>query len=229
MLELLTEAAGGIRLSPAEAEQVVAWLGLRDLDSAAKALPADSAAVAELRALFEWLDAYGLADRVEFDASVVRGLAYYTGVVFEAFDAARRLRSICGGGRYDRLLETLGGRPLPATGFGFGDAVIAELLAEKKLLPELARDLDAVVVALAEDAGSAEAAAAIRLARQLRGAGESVELVLEEPRLKRALARADRAGAARIYWIGADELRSGRAKVRDLRSGDQSEVEIPAA
>ena len=81
-------------------------------------------------------------DRVEFDASIVRGLAYYTGVVFEAFDADRKLRAICGGGRYDKLLETLGGPSIPAVGFGFGDAVcvpVVEWIARNYLLPELMR------------------------------------------------------------------------------------------
>ena len=78
----------------------------------------------------------------------MRGLAYYTGVVFEAFDAGRTLRAICGGGRYDGLLDALGGPPLPAVGFGFGDVVIQELLADLGLLPELPRRIDAVVFAL---------------------------------------------------------------------------------
>ena len=69
--------------------------------------------------------------------------AYYTGIVFEAFDSDRKLRAICGGGRYDRLLEALGGPAIPAVGFGFGDAVILELLAEKQRVPELPRRIDA--------------------------------------------------------------------------------------
>jgi histidyl-tRNA synthetase len=166
-----------------------------------------------------------VADRVVFDASVVRGLAYYTGIVFEAFDAAGELRAICGGGRYDRLLETLGGGALPAAGFGFGDAVIVELLAARKLLPELRRELDAVVFAF----GDAERGAAIALAGRLRAEGASVELVLGGMRLKRALAEADRSGARRIYLVGPDEVARGRALVRDLASGEQAERALPPA
>eukprot|EP00913_Durusdinium_trenchii_P010831 g10160.t1 len=90
----------------------------------------------------------GFGDWLIFDASVVRGLAYYTGVVFEGFDRAGVLRAICGGGRYDRLL-TLYGSPVevPCAGFGFGDCVIAELLKEKKVQPELPHMVDFVVVA----------------------------------------------------------------------------------
>ncbi len=223
--ELLTDPAGPVRLPRADAGFVLDWLALRDLEEAARQAPAGSRGHEELRELLELLACYGVADRVVFDASVVRGLAYYTGIVFEAFDAAGELRAICGGGRYDRLLETLGGSALPAVGFGFGDAVIAELLAARKLLPDLRRELDAVVFAF----GEGERGAAIALAARLRAEGASVELVLGGIRLKRALAEADRSGARRIYLVGPDEVARGVARVRDLASGEQGEQELPAA
>jgi histidyl-tRNA synthetase len=223
VVELLRDPAGEIRLPAAEARQVVDWLALRDLEAAASETGRDSRALAELTRLFELLEAYGVAERVEFDASIVRGLAYYTGVVFEAFDADRKLRALCGGGRYDRLLEALGGPGIPAVGFGFGDAVVQELLAEKGLLPELPRQLDAVVYAF----GESERPAAIRLASQLRRDGQHVELVLGDAKPKRALADADRAGARRIYLIGPDELARGETSVRDLTSGEQTREALP--
>jgi histidyl-tRNA synthetase len=223
VLDLLVDPAGEVRLPRADAEQVVAWLELRDLEAAAEGLPGDSPALADLRELFGWLDGYGLADRVEFDCSVVRGLAYYTGIVFEAFDAAQQLRSLCGGGRYDGLLETLGGPAIPAVGFGFGDVVVLELLSELGRLPSAGRDLDAVVFAF----GDAERPQALRLARALRASGLSVELGLAGGRLKRALADADRAGARRIYLLGPDEVKRGVALVRDLQTGEQSDHPLP--
>jgi histidyl-tRNA synthetase len=221
--ELLADAAGPVGLGRPEAREVVAMLQVADLEEAARHAPPGAASVADLRRLFELLDAYGLADRVAFDASVVRGLAYYTGVVFEAQDALGKLRAICGGGRYDRLLSTLGGRDLPAVGFGFGDAVIMELLADRGLLPALPRRLDAVV----HPFGEAERPAAIRLATALRARGESVELVLGDVKLRRALADADRAGAARIYWIGPEERSRGVARVRELGSGQERDETLP--
>jgi len=161
---------------------------------------------------------------VVFDASVVRGLAYYTGIVFEVFDARGKLRSICGGGRYDRLLQSLGGTAVPAVGFGFGDSVIMELLADRERLPEIPRRLDAVVYAFGEE----ERPAAIRLATRLREEGQSVELVLRPVRLRRALQDADRIGAARIYMVGSDELARGVAKVRDLSSGEERDEPLPS-
>jgi histidyl-tRNA synthetase len=217
VIEQLCEPAGVVQLSPEEARDVVALLGTRSLDDATAAAPPGSPAIADLRHLFELLDAYGIAQFVDFDASVVRGLAYYTGIVFEAYDAERKLRAVCGGGRYDRLLEALGGPSIPAVGFGFGDVVIAELLADHGLLPALPRELDDVVCAL----GEAQRAAAIRVAERLRAEGRAVELVLGESRPKRVLADADKAGARSVWLLGPDEAARGVVKVRDLATGTE--------
>ena len=221
-MDLLCDSSGELGLDHSAARDVVQLLSLEELDEAARHLPAESKALADLRRYFELLEAYGVRDRVRFDASVVRGLAYYTGIVFEAFDREGELRSICGGGRYDRLAETLGGRPLPAVGFGFGDSVIMELLGDRDRLPDLPRPVDDVVFAL----GEAQRAAAIRVAERLRASERSVELVLGGGRLKRAMADADRLGAERIWLLGPEEVERGRATVRELRSGNESEEPI---
>jgi histidyl-tRNA synthetase len=221
--DLLVEPQGAVRLDTAGADFVVDWLSLRDFDDAAKHAPNDSPAAAEVTRLFELLDAYGLSDRVVFDASIVRGLAYYTGIVFEGFDAGRSLRAICGGGRYNRLLETLGGPATPAAGFGFGDIVISELLADQGALPDCGRELSAVVFPFSD----AERAAAVRVASALRARDESVELILGHPKLKRVLADADKSGARRLYLIGPDELARGEVLIRDLTSGEQTSEPIP--
>jgi histidyl-tRNA synthetase len=223
VIEQLTETAGTLQLTRSEAESVVALLEARGLDDAAHLAGSESRALVQLRRLFELLGAYGVADRVAFDASVVRGLAYYTGVVFEAFDAAGELRAVCGGGRYDRLLETLGGKPMPAVGFGFGDAVIAELLAERGRLPQPARALDAVVFPL----GDEERPAAVRLARALRREGKSVELVLGTLKPKRVFADANKAGARHVYVIGPEERARGVVRIKDLATEEQRDEPLP--
>ena len=222
VVALLVDPAGGVRLDAGAAREVVARLEVRGLDEAARFVADDSPALAELRRLFDLLDAYGLADRAVFDASVVRGLAYYTGVVFEAFDTGGKLRALCGGGRYDRLLETLGGKPLPAAGFGFGDVVLGELLAELGRTPELPRTVDAFVYPL----GEAQREAAVRLASRLRAEGRAVELVLADVKPKRAFADADKAGAREVWMIGPDERERGVAQVRDLATGEQRETPL---
>jgi histidyl-tRNA synthetase len=215
----LTDEDGAVELSPGEAEKVLEVLAARSLDEAARHAATDSPAIAELRRLYDLLDAYGIADAVPFDASVVRGLAYYTGVVFEAFDAGGNLRAIAGGGRYDRLAETLGGKPVPAVGFGFGDVVIGELLTDEGLWPDLRREIDDVVFAF----GPEEQPDAIRVAQRLRTAGRRVELTIGRAKLKRVLGDANDAGADRVYLIGEEERSRGVVKVRDLARREEHE------
>ena len=197
-------------------------LGLSDLDSLAAALGEGSGAVAELATLFDLIDSYGIADWVTFDASVVRGLAYYTGPVFEAHDRGGKLRAICGGGRYDRLLSSLGGNDMPATGFGFGDMVIMELLNENGLVPDLPSGNQDIVIAINEDLRSA----AMSVATKLRESGRSVDLVLEDKRMKWAFRHAERTGAQRLVMVMPDEWAAGNVRIKELESGEESDVAV---
>ncbi|KAG0562408.1 hypothetical protein M758_9G147800 [Ceratodon purpureus] len=120
---------------PSEAiDGILKALTLQSFDDLEALIGAESGAVGELKQLFALAEGYGIQDWLQFDASVVRGLAYYTGTVFEGFDKDRKLRAICGGGRYDRLLSTYGGLDTPACGFGFGDAVIVEVRKQLHVL-----------------------------------------------------------------------------------------------
>ena len=222
VVDMLVDKAGAIGLEPSAARDVVQMLSISKLDDAIGAAPKASKAARELQRLWRLLEAYGIEDRIVFDASVVRGLAYYTGVVFEAFDSDGDLRSICGGGRYDGLTSTLGGQSIPAVGFGFGDVVIAELLSDKDCLPAVPRVLDAVVYAFEE----VQRPSAIEVAGRLRAAGHRVELVLGSPKLKRVIADADRNGAKQLFMLGPDELARGVVKRRDLGTGVESEEPI---
>jgi len=203
-------------------DSIIETLSLRSIDDLAGILGEDHEAVQDLRGLFALAEAYGFADWLQFDASVVRGLAYYTGTVFEAFDRGATLRAICGGGRYDRLLSTFGGKDQPACGFGFGDVVIVELLKDKGLLPELTPGIDDVVFAFNEDLRPA----AISVATRLRAAGRSVDLVLEKKKAKWAFKHADRAGAQRMLMLAPREWEQGLVTVKDLATGDQSAIPL---
>ncbi len=209
-------------LDAATIASVIATLELRSLDDLARALGDDHPAVAELRRLWVLADGYGLGDWLVFDASIVRGLAYYTGIVFEAFDRGATLRAICGGGRYDHLLSTFGGDDLPACGFGFGDVVILELLADRGRLPTLGAGIDDVVFAFDDKLRST----AMDIAQRLRQAGRAVDLVLEPRKLKWAFKHADRAGARRTVLIAPHEWAQGKVRVRDLRSGAERDVPV---
>src|SRR5690349_2215983 len=137
---LLTEA---LRADPARVRPVLEFMsGLRH---GARELR-ESAAAEPLNECVRRLGAMGLGPFVEVDFTIVRGLAYYTGIVFELFDQGRSLRAICGGGRYDRLLDDLAGVDLPCVGFGMGDVVLRELLQEHGVNHQASRRLDAFVV-----------------------------------------------------------------------------------
>ena len=139
--------------------------------------PALQTSVIHLEEVVTLLDAMGLADFVEIDLGVVRGLAYYTGTVFEIFDAGRTLRAICGGGRYDNLLDAVGGVEMPAVGFGMGDVVLGELLKDKGLAPSDAASIDVFLAFITQD----DLPHVLSLAHQLRDAGLRVEYALEPP------------------------------------------------
>ena len=195
-------------------------LGITDLESLSSALSSDSEALIELQSLFSLCDSYGISDWVSFDASVVRGLAYYTGPVFEAHDRAGNLRAICGGGRYDKLIGTLGGNDLPATGFGFGDMVVMELLADKGLLPELSTGVSDVVFGM----GTELRGAAMQVAAKLRSGGRTVDLVLEDKKMKWVFKHAERCGATRLVMVMPDEWAEGKVRIKDLDTGEESTV-----
>ena len=207
-------------LSSDSISTILSVLGITDLDSLSSALNSDSEALIELQSLFSLCESYGISDWVSFDASVVRGLAYYTGPVFEAHDRAGNLRAICGGGRYDKLIGTLGGNDLPATGFGFGDMVVMELLADKGLLPELSNGVDDVVFGMGRELRGA----AMQVAAKLRSAGRTVDLVLEDKKMKWVFKHAERCGTTRLVMVMPDEWAEGKVRIKNLDSGEESTV-----
>ncbi len=168
------------------------------------------------------LDALGLGDFVQFDLGIVRGLAYYTGIVFEIFDRERSLRAICGGGRYDRLLELVGGEPLPAVGFGMGDVVLAELLEEKGLRREYRASIDAFVIA----ASPKEHHLALEVAAALRARGHDVSYALRSHTVRKQFKMAASAGAVAAIVLGPREVEEGMVGVRDMRSGEERSVAL---
>jgi histidyl-tRNA synthetase len=177
-----------------------------------------------LRRYLEHTESLGVREWVKLDLSIVRGLAYYTGIVFELFDAKGELRAICGGGRYDTLLESLGGVSLPALGFGMGDVVLGELLKSRGRMPVAEAAVD-VWVAYG-DAGSVEDA--MRVATRLRARGRSVEYALGKQKLARQLKAAHSARARETVVIATPELSSGEAMVRKLDEKGERKVLLDA-
>jgi histidyl-tRNA synthetase len=183
-----------------------------------------ASAANELRRFFDSADALGLADYVAFDAGLVRGLAYYTGIVFELWDRTGELRAICGGGRYDNLLATLGGVDLPALGFGMGDVVLAELLRRRDLVPARGSAIDDYVAYIGEELRPL----ALRVTRALRENGRRASFDYGARGLGRQLKAANQAGAPRAIVLGPDEVEQGTARIRDMESGAERVVSLEA-
>src|SRR5215218_7004822 len=212
-------------LSAEQADAVVAIFAHRDFDAVRAAYGETEGVAPEIErmaAYFGHLRAMGLGGFARFDLSIVRGLAYYTGIVFELFDARGELRAICGGGRYDNLLKQVAGVDLPALGFGMGDVVLRELLADRGLLPSAAQAVDYYLVAVTPD----ERDALLALAHGLREAGWSVEYGLRHQGVGKQFKNASALGARRVVTLGPDEVAQGVAAVKDMESGEERRVAI---
>jgi histidyl-tRNA synthetase len=164
------------------------------------------AILAELRRYFGYLDGLDVLDWVTIDLKIVRGLAYYTGIVFELFDAKGELRAICGGGRYDTLLQSLGGTDLPALGFGMGDVVLAEVLRDRGLLPSKTEGPQVWVVGETVDMRPHVRRAATALRRN----AVSVEYALRDQPFMKEIKSAKSAGAQWILTLNDPASHSAR-------------------
>jgi histidyl-tRNA synthetase len=228
-------------LDPALTERVLGFLGIRSL-AELEALPVGTGAqeraqppvdgapgvrerwlarLADWRKLLQGLEAMGLAEFIRVDLGVVRGLAYYTGFVFEAFDRKGELRALAGGGRYDDLVGKLGGQELPAVGFAIGDMTFSLLLEQRGLLPPLIQAPDVYCVI----GGATERTAAFADIQALRADGHRVDYPLRDIAFGKQLKAAVESGARLALIYGSDELARGVVKVRDLR--ERSEWDVP--
>jgi histidyl-tRNA synthetase len=225
-------------LDPALKERILGLLTIRSLpaleeavasfgrEAAARGLSGEAgrleARLADWRRLLDGIGAMGLAPFVEVDLGVVRGLAYYTGFVFEAFDRKGDLRALAGGGRYDDLVEKLGGPALPAAGFAIGDMTFGLLLEQRGLSPRLVRAPDVYCVI----GGPAERRTAFGGISALRASGFSVEYPFRETAFGRQFKAAAESGARAALIYGSDELARGVAKLRDMTARTETEVPL---
>ena len=212
-------------LEPAQREgleRILAWQRLEDIDPQERATPEVQAAVDGLRRLFEMLAGYGIAEWCRFDIGIVRGLAYYTGPVWEVHDQKGEFRAIFGGGRYDRLLGELGGKPMPACGFGCGDVVLGLLLEERGLRPEADRPAE-FFVASATDFHWPDVLAVVR---HLRSRNRPTQFDLKGGTLKRQMKKAAEAGARFVVIVAGDFAKTRRLILRDMASGEQRDIAL---
>ena len=223
---VLLERLRASGLAPAVAERVLDGAAL-DRDALRAAHVGDDVvveALARVDRYFELASAHGIAEWMRFDLSIVRGLAYYTGIVFELFDKKGEFRAICGGGRYDALLKDLGGVDLPALGFGMGDVVLGELLRARGRMPANSASPD-FWVAFTDPA---QFTAAVAVASRLRRSGASVEYALREQALARQLKSAATVGAPRVIIVGSISEPANAIMVKSMVDGSQQSTTLEA-
>jgi histidyl-tRNA synthetase len=170
--------------------------------------------------------AFGVADYVVYDASIVRGLDYYTGPVFEAYDRRRKLRAIFGGGRYDNLVADVGGDRITGVGFAMGDVVIEVLLDRLGKRPDLASSPSRVLVTLFDDDLYDQTLA---LAARFRQAGINAEQYLEATKLGKQIRHADRKGIPYVAILGPEEVARDQVVLKQLASGEQQSLSFELA
>ena len=174
----------------------------------------------EWEALLESLDAMELKPFVRIDLGIVRGLAYYTGFVFEAFERSGETRSLAGGGRYDDLIKRLGYMEIPAVGFGMGDVTLTDALEARNLLPDFTQSPEIYVVI----GGEAERITALGDIALLRKQRFRVEYPLKFSNIGKQLKSAGQSGARLALIYGSDELQKKSVKIRDLDSREEELV-----
>jgi histidyl-tRNA synthetase len=184
-------------------------------------------ATAELQAILDNLAARGLSAYIKIDYHVIRGLAYYTGVVFEAFDRKGEFRAIAGGGRYDNLVKLISGGKvdLPALGFGMGDVVLLELLKARALLPQFDAALDGFC--LIED--ETLRAASLKLIQDLRAGGLVVDYSLTPTKSDKQFKRAQELKAANTVKVERNAAGELVAKVKNLKTRQETVVPLNEA
>jgi len=208
----------------ARRQKIIALMNIESLENLKDIAGTDenaNKAIDELKQLFKYLDVMGIADLCRFDITIVRGLAYYTGIVFEIYDKGGELRAICGGGRYDNLLADFGGQKISATGCGMGDCVLEIILEEKGIFKNLsnANGID-YFVAFAEDSLQSEV---LKLTAKLRRAGFKTDFSYKGGSLGKQLKQASALNAAKCVIIG-QEYKSGQLVVKNMADGSQQNI-----
>ncbi|MCX8173865.1 MAG: histidine--tRNA ligase [Thermoplasmata archaeon] len=194
----------------------------RDVQEMTPGFSAALHAAEKLEKLSSYLKLYEVENYCALDLGLVRGLSYYTGIVFECFDKQGAFRAIFGGGRYDNLIELFGDMKIPAVGFAIGDAVVEQVLRKSgKWYPEKL-ETDFFVAFTNQDFYPL----AVRIAKMLRNQGFSVEIDLLKRNLEKQFKYADRVGARRVIIIGDEELKEGKVRIKNMETGEQETMDL---
>ncbi len=202
-----------------KAKEILEIIGVKgnfnDIEKRVSSIIVSDPRIEILAHLQDFLRAYDYGEFI-FDFSIVRGLAYYTGIVFEAHDKKGEFRAILGGGRYDNVVELFGGEKIPAVGFGMGDAVLELLLKREGLWPKYVESVDYFIAIQGENREYA-----LKVLTELRKMGYTADIDLTGKGLSSQLRYADKIGAKYILIIGDEEIKTGTLKLKNMQTGEQ--------
>ena len=182
----------------------------------------DTNGVSDLIYLIKLVEDAGYKNYMEFDISIVRGLSYYTGPVFEVNSIKKQHRALCGGGRYNSLLSSFAKEAVPAVGFGFGDVVILDILKDLDKLPELNREIDYTIIPY----DISQIGIALKIASKLRNNNYSVDCNFSMKKIKKSLQSANETGAKNAILLFPEELSEEKIVIRDLYLHEQKSLKI---
>lgn len=219
--EELSKMLEEMRMTTKQVGQLNEYLSKSDLEELRENLK-NTEGIEELQHLMKLMETAGYKNYLQFDISIVRGLSYYTGAVFEVNSPEKQHRAICGGGRYDSLLSTYGGETVPAVGFGFGDVVVLDVLKELERFPELPRKLDYTIIPFANE----QIGTALKIAGELRLQGSTVDCNFSMKKMKKMMQQAHESGAAKAILLFPDELSNDKVVIRDMQLHEQKPVRI---
>ena len=219
--EALSKMLEEMRMTTKQVGQLNEYLSKSDLEELRENLK-NTEGIEELQHLMKLMETAGYKNYLQFDISIVRGLSYYTGAVFEVNSPEKQHRAICGGGRYDSLLSTYGGETVPAVGFGFGDVVVLDVLKELERFPKLPRKLDYTIIPFANE----QIGTALKIAAELRLQGSTVDCNFSMKKMKKMMQQAHESGAAKAILLFPDELSDDKVVIRDMQLHEQKPVRI---
>jgi histidyl-tRNA synthetase len=219
--QMLNKKVAGAKI----ADKIQEFMEIKVISDIGKIVEPDdkiNEAVDKIAVLFDWLKRMGVVEYCQFDPGIVRGLAYYTDIVYEIYDKRGELRAIGGGGRYDDLLKQFGGPAIPATGFGMGDCVLGLMLEERGLLKPKPTGIDYFIACVEPEQTQQDA---VKIAAELRTKGYSADFSYKSVSLSRQLKQASGRNAKKCIIIG-DEFKNNELVVKDMTTSKQKRIKI---
>lgn len=221
-LNVFTDMLHEINVIDEQIKAIVSFMSARSLEEIEALGVANAKGITDLKSFLEACDALGIREYIMIDPAIVRGLAYYTGIVFEAFDTNRKFRAIFGGGRYDNLFEKLTGRPAEACGLGFGDVVVEELHKAKYPSTQTIPTVDVLIGGY----GPVALPKILRMSSMLTGTGLSADCDFKATQTGKFMGRANKRNAKVAAYIGEQEAENNQVLIKNMQTGKQVIVPI---